>query len=300
MFFILGSKLRRAGLLRFDSIGRTYAFSSLVNLPACGIAVGFVVCILCGDPHSETHTVLRYAQISIGQFLIIMAALSVSATWLEMVERVRLGFRRPNTTFASNQDLSAPERGVVPYNTRALAAATLLSVASLSVLVAVSNILFVSFLLLAVMPAVGASFIIASNRIYLALIRVAPCDDDVNLELQSSSNIRVEASVLPSGAVVPTATVTPSAQTIAAHVRVTARGIGIRCAAISFLGVLYGLCRPSSSPVFTQQNSLPPWMSGQIAVFLLGITIIGTSTFIATYLDYWVDRRQLYTGSYNS
>jgi hypothetical protein len=220
VFIVLGRKLRRAGLLRFDSIGRTYAFSSLVSLPACEFAVGFVVCLLFGDPHSVTHVHLRYAQISIGQFLIIMAALSVSATWLEMVERVRLGFRRPNTSFANNQDLSATEKGIGPYNIRALAAATIASVARLSVLVAVSNILFISFLLLAVMPVVGASFIIASNRIYQALTRVAPCEDDMILELRSNS-IRFGASALPIDAV-PSAAVTPSAQTIAGHVRETA------------------------------------------------------------------------------
>jgi len=87
-------------------------------------------------------------------------------------------------------------------------------------------------------------------------------------------------------------TVPPAVQTMAKQVRLAARGIGARCVGISIMGFGYGLCRPSPNPVYVQQNSLPPWLSGQIAIYLLGSLTIETSTYIASYLNYWVDRHE--------
>lgn len=56
---------------------------------------------------------------------------------------------------------------------------------------------------------------------------------------------------------------------------------------VALLGFLYGLSRPSPTPVYKEQNSLPPLLSGQVPYFLFTVTIMNTSTYIASYLRFW-------------
>jgi hypothetical protein len=207
--------------------------------------------------------------------------------------------------------VKAPGSGV-SYSTAALVTALVSSVTTVTVLVAVSNPALMSFLTLAVMPMVGASFVVASNRIYASLIRVLPMlpsNEGVGIEIGSGGSGgvgRAAVAILPapalsrSPAATPSLTssaVPPAVQAMAEHVRQTARGMGARCAAITATSVGYGLSRPSPNPFYARQNSLPPWLSGQIAFFLLSALGIETSTYIASYLRFWMDRRVIPTAS---
>ena len=288
----LAKKLHLATLPPFGPIGRTFIFAILVPLPIFGIAVGFLVSVLLGDPYSKFHIRLRYALITIGQFLVAMVTLSVSTTWLDMVEKVRLGQRHRPSTTVSNPEASMLDCNM-SYSKLALVAASILTVATGVFLAADSNILLVSFLLVVITMVVGLSFFIASSRINLALVRVSPSNDDFIFGLRSNSvGIDAAGVMLAKPDFSSHSAVPAEVQSMARHVRQTARGIGTRCAAVSCFGVGYSLCRPSPNPVYPQQNSLPPWLSGQIAVFLLGITIIETSTYVTSYLRYWMDRRE--------
>lgn len=242
-------------------------------IPNCAIAVGFLISVLFGDPNSATHVHVRYALVATGQFLVIMAALSISTNWLDMVDAAKIGQRRISASFANNQDSGTSETKT-SFTNVVLPAASLLSIITGAVLITMSNLLLVSFILMSVMPVVGASFIVASNRIYIALNRIMPCDDSMSTKITLST------------------TLPPAVQTMAKQVRLTARGIGSRCVGISIMGIGYSLCRPSPNPVYTQQNSLPPWLSGQIAMFLLGSLVIEISTYIVSYLEYWMDRHE--------
>jgi len=247
-----------------------------VPIPTCGIAIGFLISVLLGDPNSATHVHVRFALVATGQFLIIMAALSISINWLDMVDAAKIGGQRRHSSSSANiQDStrSTSETGK-SYSKKVLPATFLLSVITGAFLIAMSNLLLVSLILMGAMPVVAASFIVASNRIHVALNRVLPCDDSISIKM--SLNL----------------TVPPAVQTMAKQVRLAARGIGARCVGISIMGFGYGLCRPSPNPVYVQQNSLPPWLSGQIAIYLLGSLTIETSTYIASYLNYWVDRHE--------
>jgi hypothetical protein len=57
--------------------------------------------------------------------------------------------------------------------------------------------------------------------------------------------------------------------------------------AVAVVGLLYGLSRPSSTPLYQGQNSLPPLLSGQVPYFLFTVAIMNTSTYIASYLRFW-------------
>ena len=288
---MLAKQLRAAGLLRLDPVGRTLFFASLIPLPLCGIAIGCVVAVLYGDPWSAAHVRARYAETALAQFWLVMAALSVSTVWLEMVDKVKSGQRRHAAVSSSND---AKALCGVSYGTVALAAALASSVTAAMVLVAVADPLLTSFLFLPVLPVVGASFAVASNRIYAALIRVVPHDGGGG----GSGSAGVGTAASPATSALPplaapasSGAVPPSVLAMAGHVRKTARGMGARFMAIGCASVSYGLSRPSPSPVYAQQNSLPPLLSGQLAFFLLCALVIETSTYMASYLRFWKDRR---------
>jgi hypothetical protein len=222
-----------------------------------------------------------------------MAALSVSTVWLEMVDKVKSGQRR-HAAVSSSNDSKAP--GGVSHGTVALAAALASSVTTAVMLVAVADPLLASFLFLPVLPVVGASFAVASNRIYAALIRVVPHDGggggSRSAGVGTAASPETPAlSLPPLSAPALSGAVPPSVLAMAGHVRKTARGMGARFTAIGCASVAYGLSRPSPSPVYTQQNSLPPLLSGQLAFFLLCALVIETSTYMASYLRFWKDRR---------
>ena len=63
--------------------------------------------------------------------------------------------------------------------------------------------------------------------------------------------------------------------------------MGAHCVAVAVVGLLYGLSRPSSTPLYQGQNSLPPLLSGQVPYFLFTVAVMNTSTYIASYLRFW-------------
>jgi len=149
---------------------------------------------------------------------------------------------------------------------------------------------------------------LASKRINAALVRVLPAvpgQDEIGSENEISGSISTEGrgstitrepehvgSVYPSQSLEPLP-VPPSVQILVEEVRKVAQGVGIRCVAISCSGIAFGLCRPSPSPLYAQQNSLPPWLSGQIAYFLLASSTVETSAFIASSIRAWSSRQHL-------
>jgi hypothetical protein len=63
--------------------------------------------------------------------------------------------------------------------------------------------------------------------------------------------------------------------------------MGARCVTVAVVGLLYGLSRPSSTPLYQGQNALPPLLSGQVPYFLFTVAVMNTSTYIASYLRFW-------------
>jgi hypothetical protein len=63
--------------------------------------------------------------------------------------------------------------------------------------------------------------------------------------------------------------------------------MGARCVTVAVVGLLYGLSRPSPTPFYKGQNSLPPLLSGQVPYFLFTVAVMNTSTYIASYLRFW-------------
>ena len=301
-------QLNSSNVNRFGQLGRTLFFASLVPVPMCGIATGCILATVSGDPWRAAHVRIRYALFALAYFFTIMAALSLSTNFLEVVNRAQLGRRRYTTTATSlpiSND-TAPEIGV-SYSAAALAIALVSSLATGILLVASLNPALTSLLFLAVMPVVGGSFILASKRINTALIRVLPLvssQGDNRIENISSrmNESEHETNVFPhrerSQVQFPTPTLSlrpqpapTRVQVLAEQVQKVTHGVGIRCVAISCSGIAFGLCRPSPSPLYAQQNSLPPWLSGQIAYFLLATTIIEFSVFIAANVRFWANRR---------
>ena len=286
-----------------------FLVASLAPVPIIGIAVGCILAVLCGDPWGAAHVRLRYALFSLAHFLVVVAALSMSTYWLEMVDRAQLGQRRNASTVVSGNSMSNVSLGGAPsYSAGALGMALISFLITGTLLVAFFNPAMISFMFLGIMLVVGGSFILASKRINAALVRVLPAvpgQDEIGSENEISGSISTEGrgstitrepehvgSVYPSQSLEPLP-VPPSVQILVEEVRKVAQGVGIRCVAISCSGIAFGLCRPSPSPLYAQQNSLPPWLSGQIAYFLLASSTVETSAFIASSIRAWSSRQHL-------
>jgi len=288
-------------------LSRNLFLVSVAPMPIIGIAVGCILAVLFGDPWGAAHVRLRYAMFSLAHFLVVVAALSMSTYWLEMVDRVQLGQRRNANTIVSSESIrSVSPAGGVPYSIGALGMALISFLITGTLLVAFFNPAMMSFMFLAIMLVVGGSFILASKRINAALVRVlpvTPSQSEFRAESALSSSISTEESSgttlrapLPVRSIRPTqplepTSVPPSVQVLVEEVRKVAQGVGIRCMAISCSGIAFGLCRPSPSPVYAQQNTLPPWLSGQIAYFLLAASTVETSACIASDIRLWSNRQ---------
>jgi len=70
--------------------------------------------------------------------------------------------------------------------------------------------------------------------------------------------------------------------------------MGARCVTVAVVGLLYGLSRPSSTPLYQGQNALPPLLSGQVPYFLFTVAVMNTSTYIASYLRFWKVRASFF------
>jgi len=304
----ISKQLNASNVNHLGQLGRTLFFAGLVSVPMCGIAVGCLLAVLCGDPWGAAHVRVRYALFAIAYFFTIMAALLMSTNFLEVVDRAQQGRRSYSTTITapSNSIGSAPEGGV-PYSAGALAIALISSLSTGILLLAFLNPALTSLLFLAVMPVVGGSFILASKRINAALVRVVPLvssrDNDSIENISSRPNgLELEVIVSPRREPIqlqfpiPTLSRRPEpaparVQVLAEQVQKVAHGVGTRCVAISCSGIAFGISRPSPSPLYAQQNSLPPWLGGQIAFFLLATAIVDFSVFITSSARFWANRR---------
>jgi len=260
-------QLKRAGLLKQDSVGRTLLFGFLLPCPLLGLDIGIMVTLFGVDKSRLYDHHLRVPLIVSTQFLFVAGTLSVSTVWLEMANKAKAGrtavapLSAPSMRFGSfasskssstqridsrndnsatlkklpcskkcatawlrrepqERDINGRGGGYDPYRATLYGTAWGTSIAMLIFLITLADPLVGSLVLFVVMALVGASFLIAGNRIYRTLLRrpmVAPAPPSISIAPApaapaSELALALSTSQLPTSS--PSLTPAPSEQAV--------------------------------------------------------------------------------------